>query len=143
MISVSERPGLMCGNTHTHTYIYIYIYTHTLYSPDSESYWGSYFKYRKRCLCALWMLLLWSLGAGAAAGRCCRMCGCVHFGTWLLLPLQSAAENAAAMCLWSSALWRLGAGAVGGSCRVQLQCAAPQKSLAMYPGVIPQLGPPR
>ena len=26
----------------------------------------SYFKYRKRCLCALW-----SLGAGAAAGCCC------------------------------------------------------------------------
>ena len=54
----------MCGNTHTH----IYIYTHTLYSPDSESYWGSYFKYRKRCLCALW-----NLDAGAAAGWCCRM----------------------------------------------------------------------
>ena len=31
-------------------------------SPDSESCWGSYLKYRKRCLCALW-----NLGAGAAA----------------------------------------------------------------------------
>ena len=32
----------------------------------AESYRGSYFKHRKRCLCALW-----SLGAGAAAGCCC------------------------------------------------------------------------
>ena len=55
------------------------------FSPDSRSYWGSYFKYRKRCLCALqslgaplplkgaWVLLpnayggaLWSLHTGAA-----------------------------------------------------------------------------
>lgn len=36
-------------------------------SPDSESYWGCYFKYRKRCLC---------LGAGSAARCRHQMCAC-------------------------------------------------------------------
>ena len=38
---------------------------HLIFPADSESYWGSYFKYRKRCLCALL-----SLGAGVDGGRC-------------------------------------------------------------------------
>ena len=56
-------------------------------SPDSESYWGSYFKYRKRYLFGAWVLVLlqaaaarcvwpcalWSLCACAAAGCHCRV----------------------------------------------------------------------
>ena len=43
-------------------------------SPDSESYWGSDFKYRKRCLCAL--PDVWP-------------CVC----SWVLVPLQGAAAR--------------------------------------------------
>ena len=72
------------------------------FSPDSWSYWGSYFKYRKRCLCALepkrwcccrvllpdvWLCALWSLGAGAAARCHCQMCGRVRVGAWALVSL--------------------------------------------------------
>ena len=66
-----------------------------LNSPDSVSYWGSYFKYRKTLL---------SLGAGAAAG--CRCC--VRLGAWVLVPLQGRCRV------------RLGAWV---PCRVQLLCA--------------------
>ena len=96
---------------------------HISSSPDSESYWGSYFKYRKRCLlallilgagaaagcrCQMWLCALWSLGAGAAArcgpvrfGACVLVplhgaaarCGRVRFGAWVLVPLQGAAAR--------------------------------------------------
>ena len=55
------------------------------YSPDRVSYWGSYFKYRKRCMCALG-----SLGAGAAAGCGCRVP--------LLCALGSLGAGGAAVC---------------------------------------------
>ena len=55
-----------------------------------ESYWGSYFKCRKRYLCALW-----SLGVGAAAGRGCEM----FMTAWVLVPLQGAAAGCVRLCV--------------------------------------------
>ena len=46
-----------------------------MFSPDSESYWGFYFKYRESCMCAPS-----GLGADIAAGRRC----CVRLGAWVL-----------------------------------------------------------
>ena len=68
-------------------------------SPDSKSYWGSYFKFRKRCLCALWSLC-------ADAG-----CRCQMSTTRGLVPLQGAAARCLGLCAW-----RLGARAAAG-CR--------------------------
>ena len=53
------------------------------FPPESVSYWGSYFKYRKSCTCAFW-----SLGAGAAVG--CRCCARL-----VVVPLC-----ATAVCAW-------------------------------------------
>ena len=51
--------------------------THVVFFfADRESYWGSYLKYRKRCLYALWRLEL--LGAAAT---CVAMCALEH-GCW-------------------------------------------------------------
>ena len=83
-----------------------------IFSPDSVSYWGSYFKYRKRCMCAFS-----SLGAvyGAVAvcawelGRWCRCC------VLLLCARGSLGAGAAAVCrccvLLLCARGSLGAGA--------------------------------
>ena len=54
-----------------------------LFSADGENYLGSYFKYRKRCRCALW-----SLSAGAVAARCVR-----PRELWMLVPLQGVAAR--------------------------------------------------
>ena len=102
-----------------------------IFSPDSVSYWGSYFKYRKRCMCAFsslgavygavavcaWELGRWcrccvlllcargSLGAGAAAVCCC----CARVGAWALVPLLCArgslGAGAAAVCGWELGRW--------------------------------------
>ena len=50
------------------------------------SYWGSYFKYRKSCMCSFS-----SLGAGVAAACAWELswCCCVHLGAWVL-ALQGA-----------------------------------------------------
>ena len=105
-------------------------------SPDSVSYWGSYFKYSKRCMCALSSLgaagcrccvcVCGSLGAGAAAVCDC----CVRVGAWALVPLLCAA--AARVCelgcwchccvLLLCARGSLGAGAAAVCCCV---CVCP------------------
>ena len=80
-----------------------------LFSPDSESYWGScwgsYFKYRKRPVCALepgcWCRCRARLGAGAAAG-CVAWCRCS-----VLLP--DVYDN-------SCVLWSLRAGTASEGC---------------------------
>ena len=80
----------------------------------------------------VWPCALWSLGAGAATGRCCQMCGRVRCGAWVLVPLQGAAARCVAVCavelgcwcrcrallpdVWPCALWSLGAGAATGRC---------------------------
>ena len=82
-------------------------YLECVFSPDSERelFWCSCFKLR--CLC-----VLWSLGAGAAAGCCCQMCVRVR---------QRSGATAGCRCqmralvplsdVWPRALWSLGAGA--------------------------------
>ena len=57
-------------------------------SPDSVSFWGSYFKYRKSCMCAFssCACAYLSLGARATAGRCC--CALGSLGAGALVPLQ-------------------------------------------------------
>ena len=60
-------------------------------SSDSVSKWGSYFKYRKSCMCAFS-----SLDGGAAVG--CQCCSGAAAGcAWVLVPLQGAA----AVCAWA------------------------------------------
>ena len=71
----------------------------------------SYFKHRKRCLCALW-----SLGAGGAAASCgCRVL------PWVLVPLQGGA--AAARCRWPCAIASLRAGVAAGCQMCVAVCA--------------------
>ena len=96
--------------------------------PQIAAIGGSCFKYRKRCLCALW-----SLGVGAAAGCPCQMRGCR-----VLVAMRGAAATLCALdpsagaCLvplpvvWPRALWSLSAGtaASGGWALVPLQGAA-------------------
>ena len=70
------------------------------FSPDSWSYWGSYFKYRKRCLCALepkrWCC------CRVLPARCVAMCA-LELGRWCCckVPLPD---------VWPCARWSLGAG---------------------------------
>ena len=83
-----------------------------LLPPDSMSYWGSYFNYRKSCRCAFL-----NLAAGAAAGVCvlelgcwcrCRvllLCAaarcCVHLGARVVvLLLQGAAASRVRFGAW-------------------------------------------
>ena len=57
--------------------------------PDSVSYWGSYFRYRKSCVCVHLRACVCALGsAGAVAG--CRCCA-APLGAW---------AGAAAVCAW-------------------------------------------
>ena len=92
----------------------------TTFFLDNARYWASIFKYRKRRSCALgpecwcccrvplpdvWLCALWSLGAGAAAGCRCQMCGCVCFGAWALELLQGAAARCVAMCALELGRW--------------------------------------
>ena len=88
------------------------------FSPESESYWGSYFKYRKRRLCAP----LWGLGCLC---RCrvplqdaCRMFVdvCVlDFGRWRRCLCVPEVYGHVRQC----ALWGLDAGAAAG-CHCQI-----------------------
>ena len=107
--------------------IHIYIYIVLLF-PDSVSYWGSYFKYRKSCMC------IFEPDAGGC--RCC-----VRLGAWVLVPLQGVAAVCACqlerwcrcrvcvrlgcvtVCTWELGRWF---GALGGwcHCKVSLEGAA-------------------
>ena len=75
-----------------------------LLSPDSVSYWGSYFKYKKSWMCA-WVLVPLQCAAAVCAWA------------WVLVPLQGAAavrlrayvlvplQCAAALRAWEVGCW--------------------------------------